>query len=133
MSYPPPLARIETRICPDAGVIFFMFQKGLGQATELARIAKSLDTLSNPRFSLFERPSGRLRSVTKTPIKQGFFVNFMPDRLQRYQILSPDERNPKGTFWREKVQDTVVVRLNRVFSTGCRKATALQTVRWRRK
>ena len=35
---PPPLAFIETRMCPDAGVIFFMFQRGLGLATELARM-----------------------------------------------------------------------------------------------
>ena len=32
----PPLAFIETRMRPDAGVIFFMFQRGLGLATEPA-------------------------------------------------------------------------------------------------
>jgi len=90
----PPLAFIETQMRPDTGMIFFMFQRGLGLATEPARMPGHLDTLSKPRFSLFDRPSRRLRSVTKTPIKQGFFVNFVPDQLPRCQILSLDERNP---------------------------------------
>jgi len=88
-------------MCPDAGMIFFMFQRGLGSGAELARMPKRLDMLSNPSFSLSDRPSGRLGSVKKSPIKQGFFVNFGSDRLPRHQNLSLDKRNPKGTFWRE--------------------------------
>ena len=66
---PPPLAQIETRMCPDTGVIFFMFQRGLGLATEPARMPERLDTLSNPRFSLSDRTSGRFGSVCENPIK----------------------------------------------------------------
>ncbi len=104
MSCPLLHAFTETRICPDAGVIFFMFQRGLGLATEPARMTERLAVLSNPRFSLFERPLGRLRSVTKTSIKQGILVNSASDRLQRCQILSRDQRNPKGAFWCEKMR-----------------------------
>jgi hypothetical protein len=88
-----------------SGLIFFMFQRGLGSMSEPARMPERLISLSNPRSSLFERPSGRLRSVTKTPIKRGFSVNFTSDRLQRCQILSLDKRNQKGTFWHEKPRD----------------------------
>jgi hypothetical protein len=56
-----------------------------------------LDTLSNRRFSLFDRTSGRFGSLDESPIKQGFFVNCSPERLQRYQILSPDQRKQKWT------------------------------------
>jgi hypothetical protein len=77
-------------MCPDAGVIFFMFQKGLGLATEPARMPDHLDALSSPRFSLFERTSGRFGSLNESLIKQGFFVNFASDRLQPCQILSRD-------------------------------------------
>jgi hypothetical protein len=88
----PPLAFIETRRCPLSGLIFFMFQRGLGLATEPTRMAKRLITLSNPRFSLFDRTSGRFSSLDESPIKQGFFVNFASDRLQPCQILSRDQR-----------------------------------------
>jgi len=84
-----------------SGMIFFMFQRGLGQASEPARMAKRLDALSNPRFSLFDRTSGRFGSVYESPIKQGFFVNFAPDRLPRHQILSRDQRKQKWTWWDE--------------------------------
>jgi len=96
-------------MCPLSGVIFFVFQRGSGLVSDLARMLKRLDTLSDPRFSLFERPSGRLGSVTKTPIKQGNFVNFASDRLQRCQILSCGKRNTKGAFLCERAQGIAAV------------------------
>ena len=104
MSCPPPLAFIETRMSPDVGVIFFMFQRGLALATEPARMPEHLDTLSIPRFSLFDRTSGRFGSLDESPIKQGFFVNFAPDRLQPCQILSRDQRKQKWTWWGERLR-----------------------------
>jgi len=80
-----------------------MFKRGLGLATELARMPKRLITLSNPRFSLFDRTSGRFGSLDESPIKQGFFVNFASDRLPRHQILSRDQRKQKWTWWGEKL------------------------------
>jgi hypothetical protein len=74
-----------------------MFQRGLGLGADLARMPERLDTLSNRRFSLFDRTSGRFGSVYEWPIKQGFFVNFASERLQRYQILSRDQRKQKWT------------------------------------
>jgi len=82
-------------------VIFFMFQRGLALASEPARMPSRLDTLSDPRFSLFDRTSGRFGSVYESPIKQGFFVNLAPDRLPRCQILSRDQRKQKWTWWGE--------------------------------
>jgi hypothetical protein len=67
--FPPPLAFIETRICPLSGVIFFMFQRGLGLGTEPARELKRCRPLSNPRFSPFDRTSGRFSSVYESPVK----------------------------------------------------------------
>jgi len=88
-------------MCPNTAVIFFMFQRGLGLASEPARMPDHLDTLSNPHFSLFDRTSGRFGSLDESPIKQGFLVNFAPDRLQRCQILSHDQRKQKWTLWGE--------------------------------
>jgi hypothetical protein len=90
-------------MCPDAGVIFFMFQRGLGLATEPARMPDHFGALSNPRFSLFDRTSGRFGSLDESPIKQGFFVNCTPERLQRHQILSRDQRKQKWTWWGERL------------------------------
>jgi len=47
-------------------MIFFMFQRGLGLEIDPARMAKGIDALSIPRFSLFERTSGRFGSVDET-------------------------------------------------------------------
>jgi len=95
---PPPLAFIETQMRPDTGLIFFMFQRGLGLVTEPARMPDHLDALSNPRFSLFDRTSGRFGSLDESPIKQGFFESFASDRLQPCQILSRDQRKQKWTW-----------------------------------
>jgi hypothetical protein len=91
-------------------LIFFMFQRSLGLATEPARMPERLDTLSNPRFSLSDRTSGRFGSVCENPIKYGFFVNFAPNRLQRCQILSRNQRKQKWTWWVENVYITVYYR-----------------------
>jgi len=111
MSCPPPLALIETRICPNAGAIFFMFQRGLGLATEPGRMPEHLNTLSIPRFSLFDRTSRQFGPLDESPIKQGFFVNFVSDRLPRHQILSRDQRKQKWTWWGENVYITAYCRL----------------------
>ncbi len=81
-----------------------MFQRGLALATELARMPERLDRLSIPRFSLFDRTSGRFGSLAERPIKQGFFVNFTPYRLQPCQTLSRDQRKQKWTWWGEKLR-----------------------------
>jgi len=38
--------------------------------------------------ALRQRTSGRFGSLDEGPIMQGFFWNFVPDRLQGHQILS---------------------------------------------
>lgn len=103
-------------MCPDTGLIFFMFQRGLGLATEPTRLPKRLTTLSIPRFSLFDRTSGRFGSVNESPINQGLLVKFAPGQLQRRQILSCVQRKQKWTLWGEKACIRAHCRLKKTVS-----------------